>query len=212
MLQKVAHFITRKPKLVVTAAVILLLVSLVGAAATRINYDILTYLPPELDSSQGEKILEDPFHMAATTMLIVEGMPPAYTDQLRAEIEKLDNVSSAVWLSSMVGIQLPTDMIPAELRDVFYSGDSTMLLVQYDMPGASDETMKSIQEVRNLCNKNCFLAGFSVIIKDTRDLVDREMPTYVLLAVILSFEAMSMTMESWLLPVAFLMSIGLAIM
>ena len=194
------------------AALVLLVFSLVGAAATRINYDILTYLPPQLDSSKGEKLLEDPFHMAATTMLIVEGMPPAYTDRLRAEIEEVEHVSSAVWLSSLTGIQLPTDMIPQQVRDVFYSGDSTMLLVQYDMPGASDETMEAIRQVRSLCNKNCYLAGFSVLIRDTRDLVDREMPLYILLAVILSFAAMSLTMESWVLPAAFLASIGLAIL
>ncbi|MCI5802443.1 MAG: MMPL family transporter [Oscillospiraceae bacterium] len=211
MLSKTAHFITRHPKLIVTFAVVLLAASLVGMAATRINYDILSYLPPDMDSPKGEKILEDPFQMAATTMLIVEGMPEAYTNQLRQSIEQVDHVSSALWVSSLVGIQIPTNMIPEEIRDVFYSGDSTMLIVQYDTPGASDETMKAIDEVRALCSKSCFLAGFSVVIRDTRALVDQEMPLYILLAVLLSYVAMSLTMESWLLPLTFLMNIGLAI-
>lgn len=211
MLSKIAHFITQKPKWIVSIAVVLLLFSFVGMAATRINYDILSYLPPDMDSPKGEKILEDPFQMAATTMLIVEGMPEAYTNDLRRAIEQVDHVSSALWVSSLVGIQIPTDMMPADIRDVFYSGDSTMLIVQYDTPGASDETMKAIDEVRSLCSKTCFLAGFSVVIRDTRALVDKEMPLYVLLAVVLSYVAMSLTMESWMLPLTFLINIGLAI-
>ena len=192
MLEKIARGLTRKPRLVVLAAVLLLIPSVLGSAATRINYDILTYLPPDLDSSRGEQLLEEPFHMAATTMLIVEDMPPAYTDQLRREIEQVPGVSSATWVSSLVGIQIPTEMIPEDLRDIFFSGDSTMMIVQYDMPGASEQTMEAIGQVRRLCNERCFLAGFSVLIKDTKELVDQELPLYILLAVALSFVAMSL--------------------
>lgn len=206
-----AHLLTRRPKLVVAVALLLLIPSLIGMAATRINYDILTYLPPELDSSKGEALLEEPFHDAATSMLIVEGMPPRYTDDLLRSIKEVPGVSNAVWLSNLVGIQIPTEMIPAQLRDVFFSEDSTMMIIQYDMPGASQETMEAISKVRSLCNERCFLAGFSVLIKDTRDLVDEELPFYILLAVVLSLVAMSFTMESWLLPIAFLASIGIAI-
>ena len=212
LLEKIAHALTRKPKLVVLIAVLLLIPSILGAVATRINYDILTYLPPDLDSSKGEALLEEPFHMAATTMLIVEDMPPEYTNQLRRDVEQVPGVSSAVWVSSLVGIQIPQEMIPEDLRETFFSGNSTMMIVQYDMPGASEQTMQAISQVRSLCNQRCFLAGFSVLIKDTKDLVDQELPVYILLAVVLSFIAMSLTMDSWLLPLAFLMSIGLAIL
>lgn len=212
MLQKIAHFITRKPKHIIRIAIFLLLASIVGSAMTYINYDILTYLPPDLDSSKGEQLLEQPYEMAATTMLIVEDMPAAYTDKLRSEIENVEGVSSAVWLSSMVGVQIPQSTIPEDMRDVFFSDHSTMLLVQYDMPGASSQTMNAITEVRKLCNKNCYLAGFSVLIKDTRDLVDQELPIYVALAVLLSLAAMMLTMKSWFLPLAIMSSIGLAIM
>lgn len=211
LLEKIARWLTRKPKLVVIVAVALLVPSLLGIAATRINYDILTYLPPDLDSAKGEKLLEEPFHSAATTMLIVEGMPKAYTDRLQAQIEEVPGVSSAIWLSSLVGIQIPNDMLPEDLTDMFFADGSTMMIVQYDMPGASSETMEAIDQVCALCNQNCFLAGFSVVIKDTKDLLDQELPLYILLAVVLSLAAMSLTMESWLLPVAFLASIGLAI-
>jgi len=212
LLDRVAHKLTRKPKLVLVIAAILLVASLFGAAATRINYDILTYLPPDLDSSKGERLLEDPFQMAATTMLIVEDMPPEYTHQLSRRIQEVPGVSSALWVSSVAGIQIPQAFFPQEIREMFFSGDATMLIVQYRNAGASDETMEAISQVRRLCNEQCFLAGFSVVIKDTRDLVDRELPLYVGLAVLLALVVMTVTMESWLLPVAFLLSIGVAIL
>lgn len=212
MLEKIAHALTRKPKLVVTVAVLLLVPSILAAAATPINYDILTYLPQDLDSTRGEALLEEPFHMAATTMLIVEDMPPQYANRLVEQVEKVPGVSGALWLSNLVGIQLPREMIPAEMRDVFFSGNATMLLIQYEKAGASEETMAAIDTVRGLCNENCFLAGFSVIIKDTKEMIDKELPLYILLAVVLSFAAMSLTLDSWLLPVAFLLSIGLAVL
>jgi len=180
--------------------------------ATRINYDILTYLPPELDSTRGEALLEEPFKSAATTMLIVENMPPSYTNELKKKIEDVPGVSNVVWLSSLVGIQVPTNMFTEELREKFYAGDSTIMIIQYDMPGASERTMEAIDRIRKLVNKQCFLAGFSVLIKDTKDLVDSELPVYVSLAVAFSYIVMSFAMESWLLPIALLFSTGLAIL
>lgn len=212
MLQKIANKLTRKPKAVILIAVLMLIPSILGAAFTRINYDILSYIPQDMDSSRGEALLEDPFQMAATTMLIVEGMPPEYTHQLQRQVEEVPGVSSAIWLSSLVGIQLPKEMLPQDIRDVFFSGDATMMIVQYDKPGASEETMKAIDQVRALCNQKCFLAGFSVFIRDTKSLISKEMPLYVVMAAALSMVAMCATMESWLLPVALMLSIGLAIL
>ena len=211
MLEKIAKTLTRRPRLVLAAAAVLLVLCIFGSAATRINYDILTYLPPDLDSSQGEKLLEEPFHMAATTMLIVEDMPPEYTNRLLEQVKEVPGVSGALWVSDLIGIQFPQEMLPQDLRDVFFSDHATMLIVQYEQPGASETTMKAIDEVRKLCNQNCFLAGFSVFIKDTKDLITKEMPLYVLMAVILSAIAMCVMMDSWLLPVALLLSIGLAV-
>ncbi len=212
MLEKISHRLTRRPKLVIVIALLLLIPCVLGAALTRINYDILSYLPQDLDSAKGEALLEDPFQMAATTMLIVEGMPPEYTHQLQRQVEQVPGVSNAIWLSSLVGIQVPTEMLPKDIRDIFFSGDATMMIVQYDQPGASAATMKSIQQVRNLCNQNCFLAGFSVFIKDTKDLISKEMPLYVLMAALLSTVVMCATMTSWLLPAALMISIGIAIL
>ena len=212
MSHKLAQALTRKPKLVVTVALLLLIPSLLGAVATRIDYDILTYLPPELDSTRGEVLLEEPFKSAATTMLIVENMPPSYTNELRKKIEDVPGVSNVIWISSLIGIQVPTNMFTEELREKFYSGDSTIMIIQYDMPGASERTMEAIDRIRKLVNKHCFLAGFSVLIKDTKDLVDSELPVYVTLAVAFSYIVMSFSMESWLLPIALLLSTGFAIL
>jgi len=208
---KIAHGLTRRPKLVAFIAVLLLIPSAIGFAATRVNYDILSYLPQSSESSQGEKLLEDPFKMAATSMLIVEDMPAGYSNRLIQEIQDIPGVSNAIWVSSMVGIQIPTEFIPANLRDMFFSGDATMMVIQYDHPGASDETMEAIDQVRSVCNEKCFLAGFSVVIKDTRDLMDSELPLFVGLAVVLALAAMSLTLESTVLPFIFLASIGLAV-
>ena len=211
MVEKIAHKLTRKPKLVALIAALLLIPSALGYIGTRVNYDILTYLPQDLESSQGERLLEEPFHMAATSMLIVEDMPAAYTNDLIYAIQQVPNVSNAVWLSNVVGIQIPVDFIPANLREMFYTGKATMMIIQYEKSGADEDTMEAIQAVRDICNEKCFLAGFSVVIKDTKDLVDRELPVYVALAVALSLIAMSLTMESVVLPFVFLASIGMAI-
>lgn len=211
MIQKIAHGLTRKPKLIALIAVLLLIPSALGFVSTRINYDILSYLPQDAESSRGEKLLEEPFKMAATSMLIVEDMPAGYSNQLLQQIQDIPGVSNAIWVSNMVGIQIPTDFIPADLRDMFFSGDATMMIIQYDHPGASDETMEAIDQVRSVCNSKCFLAGFSVVIKDTRDVMDSELPIFVGLAVLLALVAMSVTLESTVLPFIFLASIGLAI-
>ena len=211
MLEKIAHRLTRKPKLVALIAVLMLLPSLIGYVSTRVNYDILTYLPQDLESAQGMNLLEEPFHMAATSMLIVEDMPAGYTNELINEIKNVPGVSNAVWLSNLVGVQIPTSMIPENFRDIFFSGDATMMIIQYEKAGASEETMDAIQQVRALCNEKCFLAGFSVVIKDTRDLVDKELPIFVTLAVLLAMVAMALTMESTVLPLVLIANIGIAV-
>ena len=179
----------------------------------RDNYEdaLFALLMDEFAEREGERLLEEPFHMAATSMLIVEDMPAAYTNDLIYAIQQVPHVSNALWLSNAVGIQIPIDFIPANLRDMFYAGDATMIIIQYDKSGADEDTMEAIQAVRDICNERCFLAGFSVVIKDTKDLVDRELPVYVALAVVLSLIAMSLTMESVVLPFVFLASIGMAI-
>lgn len=211
MINKFAHVLTRKPKLVAIIAFLLLIPSLFGYMGTRINYDILSYLPQDADSAKGEKLLEDPFNMAATSMLVVEKMPQGYCNDLIKQIKDVDGVSNAIWVSNLIGIQIPTSLIPENFKDMFYKGDATMMIIQYDHPGASDETMGAIQKIRSICNKQCFLAGFSVVVKDTRDIMDKELPWFVGLAIVLALIAMMLTLESTVLPFVFILSIGLAV-
>ena len=212
MLEKIAHSLSRKPKLVALIAVALLIPAAIGYAATRVNYDILTYLPQDLESAQGMNLLEEPFQMAATSMLIVEDMPAGYTNDLLNAIRDVPGVSNAIWVSNLVGIQIPTEMIPSAFREMFFSGEGTMMIIQYEKAGASEETMNAISEIRSICNEKCFLAGFSVVIKDTRDLVDKELPIFVGLAVVLALAAMLLTMESTVLPFVLLANIGIAVL
>ena len=211
MIEKFARALTRRPKLVLLIALLALIPALFGFISTRVNYDILTYLPDDLSSTQGMDLLEEPFHMAATSMLIVEDMPAGYTNELINEIKEVPGVSNALWLSNLVGVQLPTDMIPAEFRDIFFSGEGTMMIIQYDKAGASDETLTAIENVRRLCNEKCFLAGFSVVIKDTMDLVNRELPLFIALAVAMTLVAMLLTLESTVLPLILLANIAFAV-
>lgn len=211
MIEKIARILTRRPKLVVLIALLAIIPAIICFAATRVNYDILTYLPDELPATQGMDLLEEPFHMAATSMLIVEGMPAGYTNDLINAIKDVPGVSNAVWLSNLVGVQIPVSMIPENFRDIFFSNKGTMMIIQYDKAGASEETMHAIDGIRRLCNEKCFLAGFSVVIKDTKDLVNRELPVFVGLAVLLSTAAMLLTLESTVLPLILILNIGLAV-
>ena len=211
MLEKIAHWLTRKPFVVLLVAALLMIPSALGYVATRVNYDILSYIPADLPASKGEKLLEDPFNMAATNMLIVEGMPAGYANDLINDIKNVEGVSNALWLSNLVGVQLPVDMIPAQFRDMFFSGEATMMIIQYDHPGASNETMTAIGNVRKLCNEKCFLAGFSVVTKDTRDIMEGELPIFIGLAVLLGLISLSLCLESTVLPFVLMLSIGVAV-
>ena len=212
MLEKIARGLTRKPRIVLLAAIILLIPSALGYFATRVNYDILSYLPENLPASKGEKLLEEPFHMAATSMLIVDGMPAGYSDDLVNQIKKIPGVSNALWVSNLVGVQIPTDMIPAHFRDMFFSGGATMMVIQYEHAGASNETIRAINQIRALCNEKCFLAGFSVVTKDIQDIMDGELPVFIAIAVLLALGAMSLSLESTVLPFVLMISIGFAVM
>lgn len=215
MLDKIAKLVTRKPKLVLLIALLLVIPSAIGNAATRINYDILTYIPQDLDSAKGEALLEDPFQMAATAMLIVEDMPADYTAQLQREIEEIDGVSRVLSMAGSVGSQLPQVMLPESLQNMFYAkngnASSTMMMIFFDAPAADKVTADGIKAIEAVANEKCFVAGFSALMTDMQNLFGEEMPLYVAAAVVLAVVAMSVMMESWLLPVAIILNIGLAI-
>ena len=216
MLETIARAVTRKPKLVVLIALVLLVPSLLGYMATRVNFDVLSYIPQDLESVRGEDLLEEPFHMAATAQLIVEDMPADYVAQLQDRIEAIDGVSKVLSSAGTLGSQLPQGMIPPELGEMFYAKynnkSSTQMMIFFENPAASDETMQAIKDIKQVSSEKCFLAGFSIMINEMKQTVDGEMPQYIALAVALSIVAMTVMMESWVLPFAIIFNIGVAIL
>ena len=183
-MKKIAQGIVRLRKLILTVAVLLLIPSAIGAIATRINYDILTYLPQDLDSMIGEVALEDDFHLASTGMITVEGLPTNELIAMKKEIEAVPGVTQTFWLSDVIDPSIPTAMLPADVQQfMFGKNDSTMLIVRFDAPSASDETMEAVAQIEKLLRKDCFFGGMSVILQDTKALVNQEMPLYILIAV-----------------------------
>ena len=211
MITKLARRITSRPKLIIAAALLLLIPSLLGFLGTKVNYDVLSYLPEDIRSVEGEKLLEDPFQAAATSMVIVEGMPPEYTDSLLRSIKKVDHVSNALWISDLVGIQIPVNLMPDNLRDNFFSGDATMMVVQFDTALSADETMNAVVEIRKLCNEHCFVSGMSAMVQDIKELVLSELPVYSVIAVVLTLIVLLVCFESPVMPFLFLTCIGLAV-
>ncbi|MBW7572851.1 efflux RND transporter permease subunit [Caproiciproducens faecalis] len=211
MLSKIAKLLTRNYKLIVIIATLLLIPSAIGALKTGVNYDILSYLPQDLDSTQGEKVLENTFHDAATSMLVIDNMPSKDVSTLKEKIKQVEGVNDAVWVDDIADISVPQEMLPQVLKSAFYSDKSTLMLVTYDGSSSSTETLTALGNVKTLLNKQCFLSGFSAIIKDTKDLSDQEMPIYVALAMLLSLAAMMLCLESWVLPIVFILGIFFAV-
>ena len=207
-MKKIAQGIVRLRKLILTVAVLLLIPSAIGAIATRINYDILTYLPQDLDSMIGEVALEDDFHLASTGMITVEGLPTNELIAMKKEIEAVPGVTQTFWLSDVIDPSIPTEMLPADVQQfMFGKNDSTMLIVRFDAPSASDETMNAVSQIETLLRKDCFFGGMSVILQDTKALVNQEMPLYILIAVGASLLVLFLSLESTLTPLLFMLGL-----
>ena len=213
-MKKLARAIVKMRRLILIAAVLLLIPAAVGAIATPINYDILSYLPQELDSRVGQLLLETDFHLASTNMITVEGMPTNELLAMKAEIDEVPDVLNTFWLSDVIDPSIPTEMLPADVQQfMFGKNDSTMLIVRFDAPSASDETMNAVSQIEKLLRKDCFFGGMSVILQDTKALVNQEMPLYILIAVGASLLVLFLSLESTITPLLFmlgLLGIGLA--
>lgn len=189
------------------AAILLLIPALLGAAATRINYDILTYLPPELDSMLGEAALENDFDLASTGMVTVEGMPLGEMLEMKAEMEQVEGVEQVFWLSDMIDPAIPREMLPEGIRQAMYGENATLMLVRFSEPSASKSTMDAVSDLKGLLKEHSFFGGMSVILQDTKALVDKEMPLYILCAVGASLLILFLAMESTLVPVLFMLGL-----
>lgn len=213
MINRFAQFIARHPKIIILVATLLLIPSAIGYFSTFVNYDIMSYLPSEIESVQGEVILDEEFGQAADAFLVIEGMKPKDIVKLKNEIASVEGVSNVTWVDDIADITIPQSILPDVLTDIFYSSDgkSTLLMVQFSESSASESTMGAIKEIKGMLNSQCFLSGMSAIIEDTKEMADSETPKYVAVAVVLALIALAFTMDSWVLPIVLLVSLGYAV-
>lgn len=213
-MKKIALWEAKHPKTVLLLAVLLLIPALIGFACTGVNYDILSYLPDELESMQGEQVLDETFNTAGISIVITEDMQPKYTLALKNEILKVDGVASVIWVDTLADIGIPADALPDVLKNIFYSADGTktMMLVRYDPAGGEGSDLKAIAEIKTLLGENAFMSGLSVIVDDTREICDSQAPLYIAVAVALALAVMALMMESWFQPLIVLLSLGVAVL
>lgn len=209
-MKKFTKFISHHPKLVLLVMTFLLIPSFIGYKMTGVNYDILTYLPGDLKSTQGQKILDEEFKNAATGMLILEGTDHD-AEILRNNILEIDGVEDVISKSSTVGDMIPQEFLPDDIKDVFYSDGSTLLIVKFSESASSFTTMDAIEKIKSINSKPKYLSGLSSLVKDTKDIIDKETPIYVGLAVILGLIILSLTNESSIIPFVFMLTIGYAV-
>lgn len=212
-MKRIAKFIAYHPKTITIIAILLLIPAAIGYINTFVNYDILSYLPGDLDSVKGENELDETFNSASMSFLVIEDMPSKDVAALKEKIAKVDNVSSVIWVNDIADISIPQEIIPQAVKDVFYSKDGkcTMMLIQYKYKAVTDETMKAIEDVRGLLNNQCFLSGMGVIMKDTRDLADSQAPIFIAIAIAIALVVMTFCMESWVEPWVLLAALCMAV-
>lgn len=210
-MKKFTKFISHRPKFVLLVMTLLLIPSFIGYKLTGVNYDILSYLPQDLKSTQGQKILDEDFKNAATGMLILEGSDHD-AEVLREKILEIDGVEDVISKSSTVGDMIPSEFLPDEVKDIFYADGSTLMIVKFSESSSSLTTMSAIDEIRKIESNQKYLSGISSLVKDTKDLIDKETPIYVGLAVALGLIILSLTNESTIVPFVFMLTIGYAVL
>lgn len=196
---------------ILVLAVLLLIPSLFGYLNTRINYDMLDYLPEDIETIKGQNILLDDFGKGAFSFIIYEGMEDKDVAKAKEQIEKIDHVETVLWYDSLMDISIPKEILPDEVYQAFNSDNATMVAVFFDTTTSADETMKAIKEIRSISDKQCFVSGMSALVTDLKDLCEQEEPIYVAIAVALSTVVMMIFMDSYIIPFIFLASIGIAI-
>ena len=209
--KKLAKWIAYHPKTVLIVCLILIIPSIIGYFLTGVNYDILSYLPENLESVQGEQILDETFHNSASSFIIVKDTEPKDIQKLEDQIRQVEGVSNVIGATDIADVTIPKEILPEVLTNVFYSqdGSSTLIMVQYKNSGSSQVTMDAIASIRKIMNKN--MSGLSAITVDTKDLTNSQAPLYVVIAIALALIALSFTMTSWVLPFVLLAALGTAV-
>ncbi len=192
-------------------SLLLLIPSVFGIIHTRINYDILSYLPGDIETMVGQDILIDEFGTGAFSICVVEGMENKEVSELRAQIEEVPHVKTVIWYDSIADLSVPMEILPEDVQGKFTKGDCTLMAVMFDTSMSSDETMDAVAQIRTLADRQCFVSGMSAVVTDIKDICNQEMMAYVAIAAVLSGVVLALTMDSFLAPVFFLLSIGMAI-
>lgn len=208
---RLSKAVVKNRVLILIVALLLLIPSVLGMVNTRINYDMLDYLPEDMDTVIGQNELLDEFGKGAFSLIVVEDMPAKDVAALRKRIEAVEHVDSAVWYDSLTDLSVPMEILPEKIYNEFNNGNATMLAVFFDSSTSADVTMDAIREIRSLAGKQCFVTGMSALVTDLKDLCEREEPIYVALAVACACLAMMLLLDSWLAPLIFLASIGICI-
>ena len=192
--------------------VLLMIPAVFGMLETRINYDMLNYLPDDMDTVIGQNALLEDFGKGAFSFIVVENMPEKDVAALQEKLESVEHVETVLWYNSLMDTSIPKQLLPDKLYDAFNTGDATMMAVFFDTATSADETMDAIREIRSIAGKQCFVSGMSALVTDLKDLCEQEEPIYVAIAVVLACVAMMVFLDSWLIPFVFLASIGAAIL
>lgn len=211
-MEKFSSAVVKHRKAVLLICVLLLIPSVLGMLNTRINYDMLTYLPEDLDTVKGQDILLNDYGKGAFSIIVVEHMEQAEIAELSKKIEQVEHVDSVLSYGSVLGTDVPVELIPEKYNDVISKGDATLMAVFFDTSTSANETIKAVSEIRNIAGQKAFVTGMSALVKDLKDLCEREEPHYVALAVLCAVAAMMLLLDSWLIPIIFLVSIGMAIL
>ena len=208
---KFGKWIAKHKVLIVIISMLLLIPSFLGMAATRVNYDILSYLPDSLETVEGQDIMVDEFGMGAFSMVVVEDMELKDVAKLKEKFQDVEHVKDVLWYDSVADLSIPVSMIPAKFKDGFFNGDATMMIALFDDTTSSDAAMEAVTDMRKIANEQCFISGMSGVVTDIKNIALQEMPIYVVIAACLSLLVLLLAMDSLIIPVLFLLSVGLAV-
>ena len=208
---KFGKWIAKHKVLIVIISMLLLIPSFLGMAATRVNYDILSYLPDSLETVEGQDIMVDEFGMGAFSMVVVEDMELKDVAKLKEKFQDVEHVKDVLWYDSVADLSIPVIMIPDKFKDGFFNGDATMMIALFDDTTSSDAAMEAVTDMRKIANEQCFISGMSGVVTDIKNIALQEMPIYVVIAACLSLLVLLLAMDSLVIPVLFLLSVGLAV-
>lgn len=208
---KFSKSVVKNRKMILIITLILLIPSVFGYFGTRVNYDMLTYLPSEMDTTIGQEELMNDFHKGAYALIVTENMGQTEIADLQKRLEKIDHVTTVIGYGSLNNGQVPLELLPEKLTKEFYKDDASIIAVFLDSSTSADVTMDAIREMRKVCGNKCFVSSLSSMVTDLKDLCEREEPIYVGIAVVLSLVAMVLLLDSYLAPFIFLLSIGMMI-